>query len=63
MLNIFTDRSTIEGHVEAAAVASKLKEERLCYIGIEKIITVFKAELQKIVIATAITMTIKETQG
>ena len=63
MLNIFTDRSTIEDYIEAAAVASKLKEGRLCYMSTEEMITVFRAELQGIVIVTAITMTIKETQG
>ena len=62
MLNIFTDESTIEGHVEAAAVTFRAKERRVCYISTEKIITVFKAELQGIVITTTMTMTIKKTQ-
>ena len=63
MLNIFTDESTIEDYVKAAAVASKLKKGRLCYIDTEEMITVFEVELQGIVIATVMTMTIKETQG
>ena len=49
--------------MRAAAVALRLKEGRICYIGTEEMITVFKAELQGIVMATAITMTIKKTQG
>ena len=63
MLNIFTDKSAIKDYIRAAAVASKLKKERLCYIGTEEMTTVFKAELQGIIIATVMTMTIKETQG
>ena len=63
MLNIFTDKSTIEGHMRAAAVASKLKKGRLCYMNTEEMTTVFEAELQGIIMATAMTMTIKETQG
>ena len=63
MLNIFTDKSIIEGHVRAAAVAPRLNEGRIYYIGIEEMTTVFKTELQEIVMATVITMTIKETQG
>ena len=63
MLNIFTDKSVIRDYVRAAAVALRLNERRICYIGIEEITTVFKAELQRIVMITAITMTIKETQG
>ena len=62
MLDIFTDGSAIEGHVGAAAVAPRLKEGRICYMGTEEITTVFGAELQGIVMATAMTMTIKETQ-
>ena len=62
-LNIFTDRSVIEGYMKAAAVALKLKEGRLCYMSTEEIITVFKVELQGIVMTTVMTMTIKETQG
>ena len=62
MLDIFTDESTIEGHVEAAAVALRIKERRVYYIDTEKVTTVFKAELQDIVIATTIAMTIKKTQ-
>ena len=63
VLNIFTDESAIEGHVKAAAVASRLKKGRICYISTEEMTTVFKTELQGIVMATAMTMTIKETQG
>ena len=63
MLNIFTDRSAIEDYIRAAAVTFKLKKGRLCYISTEEMTTVFEAELQRIVITTAITMTIKETQG
>ena len=60
MLDIFTDESTIEGYVRAAAVAFRIKEGRVCYIDTEKVTTVFKAELQSIVIATIMTMTIKK---
>ena len=63
VLNIFTDRSIIEDYVEAAAVASKLKKGRLCYIGTEEMTTVFRVKLQEIVMATVMTMTIKKTQG
>ena len=63
VLNIFTDRSTIEDYIETAAVTSKLKKGRLCYISTEEMTTVFRAELQGIVMTTAMTMTIKETQG
>ena len=63
VLNIFTDRSIIKGHVKAAAVASKLKKERLYYMSTEEMTTVFRVKLQEIVMTTAITMTIKETQG
>ena len=62
MLDIFTDKSIIKNYVKAAAVALRLNKERICYISTEEMITVFKTELQKIVIITAITMTIKETQ-
>ena len=62
MLNIFTDKSVIKDYMRAAAVASKLKKERLYYIDTEEMTTVFEAELQGIVIATVITMTIKKTQ-
>ena len=47
--------------MKAAAVALRLKKGRICYIGTEEMTTVFKTELQEIVIATAITMTIKKT--
>ena len=63
MLDIFTDESTIEGHVEAAAVASRFKEGRICYINTEAVITVFKAEIQSITMTTLMTMTIKKTQN
>ena len=62
MLNIFTDESTIEGHIEAAAVALRVKERRVYYISTEKVTTVFKAELQDIVIITTIAIIIKKTQ-
>ena len=62
MLNIFTDRSTIEGHVRVVAVALRAKEGRVYYISTEKMTTVFRAELQNIVITTIMTMTIKKTQ-
>ena len=45
VLNIFTDGSTIESYVEAAAVALRVKEGRVCYIDTEGVTTVFKAEL------------------
>ena len=61
VLDIFTDGSAIEGHMRAAAVAPRLKEGRICYIGTEEMTTVFRAELQGIVMTTAMTMTIKET--
>ena len=35
--------------MEAAAVASRLKEGRICYMGTEEMTTVFEAELQGIV--------------
>ena len=63
MLDIFTDRSTIEGHIRAAAVALRFKEGRVCYIGIETVTTVFRAEIQGITIVTSMAMTIKETQN
>ncbi len=63
VLDIFTDGSAIGGHVGAAAVAPRLKEGRICYMGTEEMTTVFGAELQGIVMATAMTMTIKETRG
>ena len=63
VLNIFTDESAIRGHVEAAAVALRLKKGRICYIGTEEMTTVFKAELQEIVMITVMTMTIKEIWG
>ena len=62
MLNIFTDESIIESHVKTAAVALRVKEGRVYYISIERVTTVFKAELQDIVITTIIIMTIKKTQ-
>ena len=62
MLDIFTDESTVEGHIEAAAVALRVKEGRVYYISIEGVTTVFKVELQDIAITTTITMTIKKTQ-
>ena len=61
MLNIFTDESIIESYIEAAAVTLKVKEERVCYISTEEVTTVFKAELQDIVIITIMKMTIKKT--
>ena len=63
MLNIFTDESVIEDYVRAAAVTSKLKKGRLCYMSTEEMTTVFETELQGIVMTTVITMTIKKTQG
>ena len=62
MLNIFTDESTIKSYVRAAAVTLRVKEKRVYYIDIEEVTTVFKVELQSIVITTIIVMTIKETQ-
>ena len=62
MLNIFTDESTIESHVKAVTVTLRVKEGRVYYISTEKVTTVFKAELQNIVITTIMTMTIKKTQ-
>ena len=61
MLNIFTDESVIKGHVRAAAVAFRAKEGRVYYINTERVTTVFRAELQGIVIAITIVMIIKET--
>ena len=61
VLNIFTDKSAIRGHVEAAAVALRLKKGRICYMDTEEMTTVFKAELQGIIMTTVMTMTIKET--
>ena len=61
VLDIFTDESTIEGHVRAAAVAFRLNEGRIYYIGTEEMTTVFKTELQGLVMATVMTMTIKKT--
>ena len=61
VLNIFTDGSAIEGHVRAAAVALRLKKGRICYMSTEEMTTVFKTELQGIVMTTAMIMTIKET--
>ena len=63
MLDIFTDESTIEGHVRAAAVAPRFKEGRVCYMGTEAVTTVFKTEIQSIAIATFMAMMIKETQN
>ena len=62
VLNIFTDKSIIEGYVRAAAVTLRVKERRVYYISTEKMTTVFKAELQNIVITTTITITVKKTQ-
>ena len=62
MLNIFTDESIIKSYVEAAAVALRVKEGRVCYMNIERVTTVFKAEIQGIAITTIMTMTIKKTQ-
>ena len=62
VLNIFTDGSTIEGHVGAAAVALRAKEGRVCYMSTEGVTTVFRAEIQGIAIATTMAMTIKKTQ-
>ena len=63
MLDIFTDRSIIEGHVKAAAVALRFKEGRVCYMSTEAVTTVFKTEIQGITIAKFMAMTIKETQN
>ena len=63
MLDIFTDRSIIEGHVRAAAVAPRFKEGRVYYMSTEAVITVFKTEIQSMTMATSMTMTIKETQN
>ena len=63
MLDIFTDGSTIEGHVGAAAVAPRFKEGRVCYIGTEAVTTVFKTKIQGITMITLMAMTIKETQN
>ena len=46
----------------AAAVAPRVKEGRVCYMGTEEVTTVFGAELQGIAMATTMAMTIKETQ-
>ena len=62
MLDIFTDKSIIKSHVKAAAVTFRVKEKRVYYISIERVTTVFKAELQSIVIITIMTITIKKTQ-
>ena len=62
MLDIFIDESTIENYVEAAAVTFRIKEGRVCYISTEGVTTVFKAELQGIIMTTIITITIKKTQ-
>ena len=63
MLDIFTDGSTIEGHVGAAAVAPRFKEGRVCYMGTEAVTTVFEAEIQGMAMATSMAMTIKETRN
>ena len=63
MLDIFTDRSTIEGHVKAAAVAPRFKKGRVCYMSTEAVTTVFKAEIQGITMTTLMAMMIKETQN
>ena len=62
MLNIFTDESIIESYIEAAAVTFRLNKRRIYYMDTEEMITVFKTELQEIVITTVMTMTIKKTQ-
>ena len=41
VLDIFTDGSAIEGQVGAAAVALRVKEGRVCYMGTEGVTTVF----------------------
>ena len=63
MLDIFTDESTIEGHVKAAAVALRFKEGRVCYMSTEAVATVFKTEIQSMTMATLMAMTIKEIQN
>lgn len=62
MLNVFTNESIIEEHMRAAAVTLRLREEKMCYISTEKMTTVFRAELQRIIMTTDITRIIKETQ-
>ena len=49
--------------MKAAAVTLRLNKRRIYYISTEEMTTVFRAELQGIVMTTVITMTIKETQG
>ena len=61
MLNIFTDKSIIENYVKAVTVTYRVKEGRVYYISIERMTTVFKTELQSIVMTTIIAMTIKKT--
>ena len=63
VLNIFTDESIIRSYIEAAAVTLRLNKRRIYYMSTEEMTTVFKTELQGIVMITAITMTIKEIQG
>ena len=60
---MFTDRSTIEGHMRAAAVAPRFKEGRVCYMSTEAVTTVFEAEIQGMTIITLMAMMIKETQN
>ena len=48
--------------MRAAAVTLRVKEERVYYIDTERVTTVFKAELQSIIITTIMIMTIKKTQ-
>ena len=62
VLDVFTDGSAIGGHLGAAAVAPRLREGRVCYMGTEEMTTVFGAELQGIIMATDMTRTIKETR-
>ena len=62
MLDIFTDKSIIENYIKAVTVTLRVKEGRVYYIDTERMTTVFKAELQNIVITTIIIMTIKKTQ-
>ena len=63
MLDIFTDESTIESYIRAAAVAPRFKERRVCYMSTEAVTTVFKAEIQGITITTSMAITIKKTQN